>query len=71
MRFCTYTPWFSTQGVRCFLLNLYSSPWHNAKGYGGMTFVSFAYQDEKSGLYMSLYFSPKVHTAVEKEIDLV
>jgi hypothetical protein len=36
-----------------------------------MTFVSFAYQDEKSGLYMSLYFSPKVHTAVEKEIGLV
>jgi DMATS type aromatic prenyltransferase len=48
-----------------------SSPWHDEEGDGGMTFVSFAYKDDDSGLYMSLYFSPKVHTAVEKRVGLI
>ncbi|KAF2118612.1 tryptophan dimethylallyltransferase-domain-containing protein [Lophiotrema nucula] len=41
-------------------------PWLDANGHGGMNYVSLAYKDKESGMYMSLYFSPKVHTAAGK-----
>lgn len=31
-----------------------------------MNYVSFAYKDDGTGMSMTLYFSPKVHTAVEQ-----
>ncbi|KAF2024964.1 aromatic prenyltransferase [Setomelanomma holmii] len=45
-------------------------PWLDGAGYGGMNYVSLAYKDDETGLYMSLYMSPKIHDAVEKRVGL-
>ncbi|KAF1935947.1 aromatic prenyltransferase [Clathrospora elynae] len=41
-------------------------PWLDGTGFGGMNYVSFAYKDDGSGLYMTLYFSPKAYDTAEK-----